>query len=159
MAHGEPNLMQEPRPPVTKFWETDVYDNPDNPPLSPEEITGFCAMQWQDEVHLSLFHSLNEFMSHGIDSVKLYYQVQPSTGKKFYKLANFSTEAEAAEAGWNVTHKGHCGACSSLQDLGVYISQNLTESTRRCGLFGSILGTIYDTTRAHILQKWSIKKQ
>ncbi len=29
-------------------------------------------------------------------------------------------------------------ACSSLQDLGVYISRNLTESTRYCGFLGII---------------------
>ena len=63
-------------------------------------------------------------------------------GKKKYKLANFSTEAEAIEAGWNITHKGHCGACSILQDLGVYIKQNLTSDTRRCGLEGIFLGKL-----------------
>ena len=37
-------------------------------------------------------------------------------------------------------HKGHCGACSVLQDLGVYMAQNLTQDTRRCGLEGVFLG-------------------
>ena len=32
-----------------------------------------------------------------------------------------------------MTHAGHCGSCSSLQDLGVYLGRNLTEPTRRCG--------------------------
>jgi len=67
-------------------------------------------------------------------------EVDSESGKKKYKLANFSTEAEAIEAGWNITHKGHCGACSILQDLGVYIKQNLTSDTRRCGLEGIFLG-------------------
>ena len=50
-----------------------------------------------------------------------------------YWLANFNSEAAAAEAGYSVTHAGHCGSCSSLQDLGVYLGRNLTEPTRRCG--------------------------
>ena len=37
-----------------------------------------------------------------------------------------------------MTHAGHCGACSTLQDLGVYIRQNLTDSTRMCGFLGTV---------------------
>ena len=43
-------------------------------------------------------------------------------------------------------HKGHCGACSILQDLGVYMAQNLTQDTRRCGLEGVFLGIYSDRT-------------
>ena len=67
-------------------------------------------------------------------------EVQNATGKRMYKLANFESETEAVEAGWNVTHRGQCGACSILQDLGVYISRNLTSEMRRCGLEGTFLG-------------------
>ena len=67
-------------------------------------------------------------------------ETESETGRKKYKLANFTSENEATEAGWNITHKGHCGACSTLQDLGVYISQNLTDDTRRCGLIGAVMG-------------------
>ena len=52
----------------------------------------------------------------------------------------FDSEVEATEAGWTVTHRGQCAACSILQDLGVYISRNLTDETRRCGLEGTFLG-------------------
>ena len=59
----------------------------------------------------------------------------------FNKLhLNFDSEVEATEAGWTVTHRGQCAACSILQDLGVYISRNLTDETRRCGLEGTFLG-------------------
>jgi hypothetical protein len=67
-------------------------------------------------------------------------QVNPDDQKKMYKLANFPTETEALEAGWNITHRGQCAACSNLQDLGVYISRNLTDDTRQCGLEGVFLG-------------------
>lgn len=44
---------------------------------------------------------------------------------------------------------GQCAACSSLQDLGVYMSQNLTEPTRLCGAMGSISEELeYDCMKA-----------
>ena len=118
-SHGESSLIMDPKPPLVTMLENNPYDDPTNPPLEPDEITGYCAMQWQED------------------------EIDPETGKKMYKLANFSTELEAIESGWNITHKGHCGACSILQDLGVYVKQNLTEDTRQCGLEGIFLGTWY----------------
>ena len=50
----------------------------------------------------------------------------PSTNHLLYHLANFTSKEESEANGFTVTHAGHCGACSSLQDLGVYIRQNLT---------------------------------
>ena len=58
------------------------------------------------------------------------------TGFKLYTMSNFSTEADCAAAGFTITHQGHCGACSSLQDLGVYMGKNLTQPTRLCGALG-----------------------
>ncbi len=46
----------------------------------------------------------------------------PKTGKKHYRLANFETEEKVAAAGYHVTHAGHCATCSSLEDLGLYMS-------------------------------------
>ena len=40
----------DPRPPLVSMLETNPYDDPANPPLQPDQITGYCAMQWQDEV-------------------------------------------------------------------------------------------------------------
>ena len=125
-SHGESSLIMDPKPPLVTMLENDPYDDPTNPPLKPEEITGYCAMQWQDEI-------------------------DPETGKKMYKLANFSTESEAIESGWNITHQGHCGACSILQDLGVYVKQNLTEDTRQCGLEGIFLGRYLVLTGSTIM--------
>ncbi|MGB5704041.1 MAG: hypothetical protein WBM48_14560, partial [Polyangiales bacterium] len=40
-------------------------------------------------------------------------------------------------AGGQVTHRGRCGACSSLQDLAVYIQQkDLNRAGRLCGMRG-----------------------
>jgi len=96
---------------LVAFVPDNPYLNPENPPVNPDEITGFCAMQWSDEV-------------------------DPSTGLKRYRLANFGSEQEVLDAGFVITHQGQCASCSSLQDLGVYVRQNLTDSTRRCGLLG-----------------------
>jgi len=60
------------------------------------------------------------------------------TGLKQYRLKDFDSQEEALEANYEVTHLGHCGSCSSLQDLGVYLSRNLTEPTRICGALAFI---------------------
>jgi hypothetical protein len=52
-----------------------------------------------------------------------------------YRLATFTTAAEAGELGYRVTHTGACGACSTLQDLAVYLERpDLTAPVRRCGM-------------------------
>ena len=57
------------------------------------------------------------------------------TGGGGYRLDTFGTADEAAAAGATVTHSGACGACSSLQDLAVYLSiPNLGDPVRRCAL-------------------------
>ncbi len=48
--------------------------------------------------------------------------VDVATGLLQYRLRNFTSEEEVLENDYVVTHQGHCGACSSLQDLGVYMS-------------------------------------
>ena len=63
---------------------------------------------------------------------------QDDSGNYTYKLRDFATEEDASTANFSVTHKGICGSCSSLQDLGVYIGQNLTTPVRRCGIEGLI---------------------
>jgi len=77
-----------------------------------DQIPGFCALQWSEET--------------------------TEAGLKKYTLKDFATEEDAVAAGYYVTHKGQCGSCSSLQDLGVYMGQNLTTPVRRCGMEGSI---------------------
>ena len=85
-----PSLVLDPVPPLFGNVTENPYDDPSNPPGPYDASDGFCGMAWSNEI-------------------------DPSTGLRMYTLANFTTEAEVEEAGFNVTHSGHCGACSSLQ--------------------------------------------
>ena len=50
-----------------------------------------------------------------------------------YRLRTFASAQAALAAGWTITHQYHCGACSSLQDLAVYIGlPDLTAPARLC---------------------------
>lgn len=52
-----------------------------------------------------------------------------------YSLKTYDDAAAAEADGAQVTHEGACGACSSLQDLSVYIeTPDLTTPVRRCGI-------------------------
>lgn len=54
-----------------------------------------------------------------------------------YRLRTFASAQAAQEAGWTITHQYHCGACSSLQDLAVYIGlPDLTSPARLCAKRG-----------------------
>lgn len=53
--------------------------------------------------------------------------------KKEYHLKNFTSAHEAKLAGYKVTHYGHCGMCSSLKDLYVYLKKrNLVTESADC---------------------------
>jgi hypothetical protein len=50
-----------------------------------------------------------------------------------YVIATFRDEFAAESNGYTVTHKGHCGTCSTLQDLATYLyHRDLTTPVRRC---------------------------
>ncbi len=54
-----------------------------------------------------------------------------------YRLQEFDSESLAVAAGAKPTHFGHCGVCSTLQDLAVYMRENdLTAPVRACGMSG-----------------------
>lgn len=115
--HGDPTLIQDTVPVLVEATSPNPYDNPLNPPEnSPAEA--FCAMKW--------------------------FSNMDSLGRRFYKLANVASEEDAIRYGFAVTHLGHCGACSSLQDLGVYIGRNLTTPTRICGALGILSDSLID---------------
>jgi len=60
-----------------------------------------------------------------------------------YRLATFGSAAEAGERGYRITHTGACGACSTLQDLAVYLERpDLTTPVRRCGMEPGTLGCL-----------------
>jgi hypothetical protein len=55
-----------------------------------------------------------------------------------YRLETFATEAEGRQLGYAVTHLGACGACSTMQDLAVYLERpDLTAPVRRCGMMSA----------------------
>ena len=92
MDRGSTDLILDPVPPLVQEVTKNPYKDPTNPPIPPEEISGFCGMAWDS----------------GTD---------PDTGLRNYRLKNFTTLADVEEAGYNVTHCGHCGACSGIQVL------------------------------------------
>jgi hypothetical protein len=52
-----------------------------------------------------------------------------------YRLETFNSEEEALRTGYRITHTGTCGACSTFQDLAVYLERpDLTTPVRRCGM-------------------------
>ncbi|HVP68337.1 MAG TPA: hypothetical protein VMT17_13870 [Anaeromyxobacteraceae bacterium] len=52
-----------------------------------------------------------------------------------YALVTYASTADALAAGAAVTHYDHCGVCSTLQDLAVYMHyDDLTAPVRDCGL-------------------------
>jgi hypothetical protein len=67
-------------------------------------------------------------------------------GKKQYRIMTFRDENEAARSGYAVTHRGHCGTCSTLKDLAVYLQRrDLTYAVRACSFkitTGSILSCL-----------------
>ena len=57
--------------------------------------------------------------------------------QRSYRLQTFVSAQAAQAAGWTITHQYHCGACSSLQDLAVYIGlPDLTAPARLCAKRG-----------------------
>ncbi len=51
-----------------------------------------------------------------------------------YRLRTFPDRKSAVTEGYVVTHRYHCGTCSSLRDLAVYMAKpDLTKPARTCG--------------------------
>jgi hypothetical protein len=56
-----------------------------------------------------------------------------------FRLKTYASQAEAEAAGGFVTHVGHCGVCSTLQDLAVYLEHpGLTTEGKFCNSQSSI---------------------
>lgn len=50
-----------------------------------------------------------------------------------YELRTFADAETALDEGWTVTHRHHCGTCSSLHNLAVYLATpDLTTPAREC---------------------------
>ena len=91
---------------------------------------------------LNIADSTLEF--HGQESVLRWYSAKDTNtdvcGVAFadssrveYRLRSFPNAESARAAGYVITHRNHCGTCSSLRDLAVYLAQpNLTTPARTC---------------------------
>ena len=99
VLHGRPELLLPPAPPLTRPVLDNPYSDPANPPPAPP---GVCGVRWSDT------------------------ETELETGYKRYQLANFTGEAECGAAGFNVTHAGHCGACSTLQVTIYFLHQSVS---------------------------------
>ena len=56
-----------------------------------------------------------------------------------YRLVTYASAEEAKEAGGFVTHTGHCGVCSTMQDLAAYLkSHDLTTKGKICAMKSSL---------------------
>jgi hypothetical protein len=68
-------------------------------------------------------------------------QLDAGTQPTPYTLVTYSSGQAATAAGAKVTHFGHCGVCSSLANLAVYMrNDDLTAPVRQCGLESSADG-------------------
>ena len=78
-----------------------------------------------------------------------------------YRLETFGSPTEADRAGFRVTHTGGCGACSTLQDLAVYLERpDLTAPVRRCGMQPGTLSCIEALGFSHACAKiWDFNVQ
>ena len=52
--------------------------------------------------------------------------------KTTYHLKDFVSRESAETNNYIVTHFGRCGACSSTQDLSIYLQKDLTNPVRKC---------------------------
>ena len=77
-------------------------------------------------------------VSHGQAAAQEVCAVRFDAGQqRRYRLQTFASADAARAAGWTITHQYHCGACSSLQDLAVYIGlPDLTAPARLCAKRG-----------------------
>ncbi len=58
----------------------------------------------------------------------------PDAAPRPYALVTYASESKAQEQGAAVTHFGHCGVCSTLTNLAVYMrNSDLTAPVRACG--------------------------
>jgi len=115
VSHGSPDLLLDPIPQYVAEVTEDPYLDPNNPPYTPTS-SAVCGIRWSVE--------------------------RDDRGLRKYHLKDFANSDLCSAENFTITHQGHCGACSTVQDLGVYIRQNLTSATRNCGLLGSLSYTL-----------------
>ncbi len=94
-------------------------------------------------VNFSNFHSNPYPTTLGYDtkidtSVNCYVEFASAANRSAYSLHSITSDEAAArnESGtFHLTHENHCGVCSSLDDLALYLEKpDMTSPVRKCGM-------------------------
>ena len=106
--------------------ETLRYALPDSPhSYELSERDGTFAFRGQEPV-LRWYEALSSDLS--VCAVRFL-----DSGRRDYRLGTFQNRESAVREGYVVTHRRHCGTCSSLQDLAIYMARpDLLSPVSRC---------------------------
>jgi len=109
-----------------------------------QEVYGQVIAKLQAKYHFTqIYVESDPYINNG---KRIRVPIDPDHGKSFYcgigyplpertdyKLKTFKSEDKAKLEDYYITHKGRCGACSTLQDLTVYMEyEDLTTTVRKC---------------------------
>ncbi|MDA8792734.1 hypothetical protein N9N67_05780 [Bacteriovoracaceae bacterium] len=116
---------------------TTIYDNEAN---LPSAINGQTGYRINKDESISFYHQ--EVVYKWFNQRSKFDRESEVCGLKFvddtnieYRLKTFPTSESAASDGYVVTHQFHCGGCSSLHDLAIYLeSRDLVTNGRKCAL-------------------------
>jgi len=120
-----------------------VLGGADNWPCSRTIVVAACKQRQllnpfspfaKDPYHNQTKQSLQQIDETLKNEVVVCAMAYKDSQRKAYTLKEFPSKEKAEEANYTVTHQGRCGACSSLQDLAVYLEKNLTVPVRKCGM-------------------------
>ena len=134
---------RKPRRRTKKFVTLDPY----NPPYR-QSFKNVNELKYPIPDTAELFE-LNEkrgtFVFRGQESVAKWFSTADSNtdvcalrfeddSKTEYQLSTFVSSNDAQATGYIVTHSSHCGTCSSLSNLAIYLeNRDLTTAARSCG--------------------------
>lgn len=119
VGEGQSCPSQEPKTNFTDdfedvYWKQQTVVNPYSLTCDPFTESGCTTQPEQDQTLLDLGNTA----ACAIHIVEQNTDCQDAS----YTLKTYASREEAEAAGGFVTHMGHCGACSSLQDLAVYMN-------------------------------------
>ena len=108
-----------------------------SPQLSGIDLDLFKSSRYLNPIRLNsnpyALKHLPNLEQKALQSKNLFCGVHFSSDQSSYKLRSFGHLDDLLAEDYQVTHKGACGMCSSLQDLAVYLENpDLTRPVRRC---------------------------
>jgi hypothetical protein len=136
VAEGESCPSQRPKTNFTDdftdvYWKQQTVVNPYALTCDPFTDAGCNTQPEQDQTLLDL----GDTAACAIHIVDVTTDCQDGS----YTLKTYASREEAEAAGGFVTHLGHCGVCSTLQDLAVYMTfPDLTTEGTFCSSKGTI---------------------